>query len=77
MTTDQLLRQISRRLDAIEKHLQAEQERMFTTEQAAELIGCSSGALRMKASRGQIACGKNSKGRLYFKRTDIINYINQ
>lgn len=77
MTTDQLLRQISRRLDAIEKHLRAEQERMLTTEQAAELIGCSSGALRMKASRGQIACDKNSKGRLYFKRTDIINYINQ
>lgn len=72
MTTDQLLRQISRRLDAIEKHLRAEQERMLTTEQAAELIGCSSGALRMRANRGLVNCTKSDTGRLLFKKSELL-----
>ena len=72
MTTDQLLRQISRRLDAIEKHLQAEQERMLTTEQAAKILGCTTAALRMRANRGLVNCTKSDTGRLLFKKSELL-----
>ena len=72
MTTDQLLRQISRRLDAIEKHLQAEQERMLTTEQAAKILGCTTAALRMRANRGFVNCTKSDTGRLLFKKSELL-----
>lgn len=75
MTTEQLLRQISRRLDLIEKRLRCEDDKLLTTKQAADMLGCTSGALRMRASRGYIACVKNSKGRLYFHKSDILNSI--
>ena len=72
MTTDQLLRQISRRLDAIEKHLQAGQEQMLTTSQAAKMLGCTTAALRMRANRGLVNCTKSDTGRLLFKKSELL-----
>lgn len=76
MTTEQLLKQISRRLSAIERHLKAVDETMLTSRQAAAELGCSAGALRMRALRGTIPCTRSNTGRLYFKKSDILKYTN-
>ena len=76
MTTEQLLKQISRRLSAIERHLKAVDETMMTSKQAAAELGCSTGALRMRAIRGTIPCTRSNTGRLYFKKSDILKHTN-
>lgn len=77
MKIEQLLRQINKRLDAIEHQLKSEDNRMLTTKQAAEILGCTSSALRMRANRGNIACSKSpTTGRLYFRKSDIQHEIN-
>lgn len=76
MTTEQLLKQISRRLSAIERHLKAVDETMMTSKQAAAELGCTTGALRMRALRGSIPCTRSNTGRLYFKKSDILKYTN-
>ena len=76
MTTEQLLKQISRRLSAIERHLKAVDETMLTSRQAAAELGCTTGALRMRAIRGTIPCTRSNTGRLYFKKSDILKYTN-
>ena len=76
MTTEQLLKQISRRLSAIERHLKAVDETMLTSKQAAAELGCSAGALRMRALRGSIPCTRSKTGRMYFKKSDINKFLN-
>ena len=76
MTTEQLLKQISRRLSAIERHLKAVDETMLTSKQAAAELGCTTGALRMRALRGSIPCTRSNTGRLYFKKSDILKHTN-
>ncbi len=76
MTTEQLLKQISRRLAAIERHLLAADETMLTCKQAAIALGCTPGALRMRAMRGVLPCTRSKTGRMYFKKSDINKFLN-
>lgn len=76
MTTEQLLKQISRRLSAIERHLLAADETMLTCKQAAIALGCTPGALRMRAMRGVLPCTRSKTGRMYFRKSDINKFLN-
>ena len=76
MTTEQLLKQISRRLAAIERHLKAVDETMMTSKQAAIALGCTPGALRMRAMRGVLPCTRSKTGRMYFRKSDINKFLN-
>lgn len=76
MTVEQSLRRINQRLAAIERHLLAADETMLTSKQAAAELGCSAGALRMRALRGSIPCTRSKTGRMYFKKSDINKFLN-
>lgn len=71
MTTEQLLHSINRRLIAIERRLRAEDDALLTTSQAAAALGIKPEALRMRAARGTIVCGKSATGRLQFRKSEI------
>ena len=76
MTVEQSLKRINQRLAAIERHLLAADETMLTCKQAAIALGCTPGALRMRAVRGGIPCTRSKTGRMYFRKSDINKYLN-
>ena len=73
MNTEQILKQMLKRLANIEATLRAGQEQMLTTSQAAKILGCTTAALRMRANRGLVNCTKSDTGRLLFKKSELIN----
>lgn len=76
MTVEQSLKRINQRLAAIERHLLAADETMLTCKQAAIVLGCTPGALRMRVMRGVLPCTRSQTGRMYFKKSDIDKYLN-
>ena len=72
MNTEQILKQMLKRLANIEATLRAGQEQMLTTSQAAKILGCTTAALRMRANRGLVNCTKSDTGRLLFKKSELI-----
>ena len=72
MNTEQILKQMLKRLANIEATLRVGQEQMLTTSQAAKILGCTTAALRMRANRGLVNCTKSDTGRLLFKKSELI-----
>ena len=72
MNTEQILKQMLKRLANIEATLRTRQEQMLTTSQAAKMLGCTTAALRMRANRGLVNCTRSDTGRLLFKKSELL-----
>lgn len=71
MKTLLAVKELARRLEAIERALDARGTRMVNSAEAAEMLGISVPALHKRVARGAINCAKDERGHLRFRISDI------